>query len=308
MNSTLAPRVRGPLVWGDMDQKALDDAYDQSVWAPNQQQVTGRRPSLSARALKYIAVPERRAYGPTQIEKLDIYRAGSVLDAHSVVPNAPISIYVHGGAWRRGDAKDFAFQAEMFVRAGAHHVVLDFNNVDELNGNLFPMVDQVRRAVAWTYRNAKDFGGDPERIYLIGHSSGAHIGGCVAVTDWSKYGVPANILKGALLCSGMYDLAPVRLSKRSEYVTFTDEMENALSAQRHLALLNMPVVIGYGTNESPEFIRQARDFVTSVQAAGKPAEMIVAEGYNHFEIAETLASPYGILGRAALGMMGLRQG
>ncbi len=67
----------------------------------------------------------------------------------------------------------------------------------------------------------------------------------------------------------------------------------------------MPLVISYGTNESPEFIRQAQDFVAAVHAAGKPAELIVAEGYNHFEIGETLASPYGILGRAALKMMKL---
>jgi arylformamidase len=288
-----------------MDQLALDDAYDQAKWAANQEQVTGRRPTLSVRALKYIAAPERRAYGPTDIEKLDIYRAGNLLQEPKNFPKAPISIFVHGGAWRRGSAKDFAFQAEMFVRAGAHHVVLDFNNVDELKGDLMPMADQVRRAVAWTYRNAASFGGDPERIYLTGHSSGAHIGGCVAVTDWEKFGMPENILKGALLCSGMYDLAPVRLSKRSEYVKFTDEMENALSAQRHLARLNMPLVVGYGTNESPEFVRQAKDFVKAVTAAGKSAELIVAEGCNHFEIAETLANPYGILGRAALQMMKL---
>jgi len=298
-------RISGPLVWGDMDQQALDDAYDQAKWAANQEQVTGRRPTLSARALKLIAKPERHAYGSSEIEKLDIYSAGNLLHDPKSFPDAPISIFVHGGAWRRGSAKDFAFQAEMFVRAGAHHVVLDFNNVDELKGDLMPMVDQLRRAVTWIYQNAKSFGGDPERIYLIGHSSGAHLGGCVAVTDWSEYGAPANVLKGALLCSGMYDLAPVRLSKRSAYVKFTDAMENALSAKRHIARLNMPVTVAYGTNESPEFMRQAQDFVKAVQAAGKPAELIVADGYNHFEIVETLASPYGILGRAVLRMMEL---
>jgi len=305
MSLTSTQRLRGPLVWGDMDQLALDDAYDQAKWAANQEQVTGRRPTLSARALKYIAAPERHAYGATEVETLDVYRAGDILREPKHFPSAPISIFIHGGAWRRGAAKDFAFQAEMFIRAGAHHVVLDFINVDQAGGDLMPMVEQVRRAVAWTYRHAADFGGDPERIYLIGHSSGAHIGGCVAVTDWREYGVPENTLKGALLCSGMYDLAPVRLSKRSEYVKFTDAMEHALSAQRHIARLNMPLTIAHGTNESPEFMRQARDFVAAVTAAGKPAELIVAEGYNHFEIAETLASPYGILGRAALRMMGL---
>jgi arylformamidase len=297
MNSVSAQRIRGPLVWGDMDQQALDDAYDQTKWAANQEQVTGRRVTNSARVLKVIAPPERHAYGASDIEKLDIYRTSA--------SNAPIAIYIHGGAWRRGRAADFAFQAELFLNAGAHHVVLDFMNVDDAKGDLMPMVDQVRRAVAWVWNNAASFGGNPNRIHLIGHSSGAHIGGCAATTDWSKFGAPENILKGALLCSGMYDLAPVRLSKRSEYVKFTDAIEDALSAQRHIDRLHAPVVVTCGTNESPEFQRQARDFAAAVKAAGKSAELIVAEGYNHFEIAETLANPYGILGRAVLKLMGL---
>ena len=98
-----------------------------------------------------------------------------------------------------------------------------------------PMAEQVRRAVAWVYKNAASFGGDPNRIYVSGHSSGAHLAGVPLITDWQKdFGVPADVIKGALLSSGMYDLKPVRLSKRGAYVKFTDEMEEALSSQRHL--------------------------------------------------------------------------
>jgi len=286
---------RGPLVFGDMDQQALDDAYDQSKWASNQQYITGRRRPASQRALQVIAPPQRASYGPTPIEALDIYRADG--------PDAPVAIFVHGGAWRAGSAADFAYQAEMFVRAGVHHVVLDFASVDELKGDLMAMVEQVRRAVAWVWRNAASFGGDPDRIYLTGHSSGAHIGGCVATCDWSRFGVPQTVLKGALLASGMYDLTPVRLSKRSEYVRFSDAVVEELSAIRHIDRLACPLVLAYGTHESPEFIRQSRDFAAAVAAAGKPVETIVAANYNHFEIGETLANPYGVLGRAVLAMI-----
>jgi hypothetical protein len=58
--------------------------------------------------------------------------------------------------------------------------------------------------------------------------------------------------------SGMYDMKPVRLSKRGSYVKFTDAMEQAMSSQRHLDLLHAPVVITYGSNETPEFQRQLR--------------------------------------------------
>jgi arylformamidase len=192
------------------------------------------------------------------------------------------------------------------VHAGAHYVVPDFVDVTRTDGDLRPMVEQVRRAIAWVRRNARSFGGDPERIFLSGHSSGAHLASCALLTDWRRdFDLPADTLKGALLVSGIYDLKPVRLSARSRYVRFDDDVEAALSPQRHLARLNLPLVVAYGTLESPEFQRQSRDFAAAAQAAGKPMQLLVAEGYNHFEITETLANPYGLLGRAALAQMGL---
>jgi arylformamidase len=288
-------RARGPLVWLDMDQQALDDAYDQTIYAPNRDLVIKRRVINSARTRALLGEPQRVAYGPSPIEALDIF--------HTERPKAPVNIFIHGGAWRLNRAADYAVQAELFVRAGAHHVLLDFCNVEDTGGDLMPMAEQVRRAVAWVHRNAESFGGDPDRLYLTGHSSGAHLGGCVVTTDWKERGLPENILKGALLVSGMYDLAPVRLSKRSAYVKFTDEVEYQLSAIRHLDRLLTPLLLAYGTCETPEFQRQTRDFHAAVKAAGKPVELLVAEGYNHFEIIETLANPYGLLGRAALAQM-----
>ena len=70
-------------------------------------------------------------------------------------------------------------------------------------------------------------------------------------------------------------------------------------------LIVAPIVLAYGSHETPEFKRQSRDFAQALRGAGKPVELIYAEGYNHFEIAETLANPYGIVGRAAFEQIGL---
>jgi arylformamidase len=290
-----ATRAKGPLVWLDMDQKGLDDAYDQEVYAPNREQIQQRMARNSELTRERLGQPLRFAYGPTPIEGLDVYRTKK--------PNAPIAIYTHGGAWRRGSAANCGFIAESFVHAGANLVVLDFNNVTETRGDLLPMMDQVRRAVVWVYRNAEKFGGDPERLYLVGHSSGAHL------TDWQKkFDIDPTFIKGGTIASGMYDLKPVRLSKRSEYVKFTDEVEEALSSQRHLDNLAAPITVLYGTFETPEFQRQNREFAAAVKAAGKAVKLIVCEGYNHFEVMETLANPYGLFGRAALEQMHLAAG
>ena len=294
----MTERVVETAVWLDLTQQELDDAYNQVKYAPNRSQILARLATNSARVRARIGEPRHFAYGPSAIEVLDVYPTNA--------PQAPMNIFIHGGAWRNGTAKDSAHASELFVRAGAHSIVVDFIDVEAAGGSLMLMAEQVRRAVAWVYKNAASFGGDRERIYICGHSSGGHLGGVVLVTDWTRdFGLPRDVVKGALLCSGMYDLKPVRLSARSDYVMFTDEIEHALSTQRHIDRVNCPIILAYGSLETPEFQRQSREFAEALCAAGKPVSLLVGDGYNHFEIIETLANPYGLLGSAVIEQMGL---
>jgi arylformamidase len=89
-------------------------------------------------------------------------------------------------------------------------------------------------------------------------------------------------------------------------VTFTDEVIQALSPLKHLDFLSAPVVVAHGSLETPEFQRQNREFAAALKAAGKTAEPIVLEGYNHFEVAESYGNPYGPIGRAQLRQMKLK--
>ena len=289
---------KGPLVFMDYDQVELDAAYDQSFYAPLAGQIWKRLAAASEAARDRLGQPLSRPYGPTAFEQLDIYRAKP--------PNAPIFIFIHGGAWLGGEAKNFAFPAEMFLNAGAHYVALDFIAIKDAEGDLRVMADQVRRGVAWVYQNAESFGGDRDRLYIGDHSSGGHLCGIALVTDWAKeFGLPADAVKGGLCMSGMFDLKAVRLSKRSSYLKFTDEIEQAMSSQRHVDLLRALIVVTYGTNETPEFQRQSRDFAAAVKAAGKPAGRVEAVSFNHIEMVESLGNPYGPNGRAALSLMKL---
>ncbi|MBI4247646.1 MAG: alpha/beta hydrolase, partial [Candidatus Rokubacteria bacterium] len=188
-----AQSAKGPTVFLDYDQAALDRAYDQRPWAPNMQPVIKRYAINSVAVRARIGPPRSFPYGPTPVETLDVYPAKRA--------NAPVMVFLHGGAWRAGKAKDSAFPAEVFVKAGAHYVAPDFATVMEVG--LDGMVSQVRRAVAWVAKNAATFGGDPSRIHLSGHSSGAHLAGTVVVTDWARdFGLPADVVKGAVLVSG----------------------------------------------------------------------------------------------------------
>jgi arylformamidase len=298
--------ARGPLVWRDMDQKTLDDAYDQLVYAPNRDLILARIAKASATTRQILGAPERIAYGDSEHERLDLFRAAPALPSVATKQmRAPVNIFVHGGAWLRGSAAETALVAEPTVRAGAHAVLIDFINVEQSGGDLMPMAGQVARAIAWTWRNSESFGGDRERLYVSAHSSGAHLAACALTLGWREQKLPADFCKGALLVGGMYDLEPVRLSARSAYVKFTDQAEQRLSPQRHIDGVTMPLIIAYGTCETPEFQRQSRDFFLKLKAEQKQVELIVAEGYNHFELFETMANPCGIVGRARLRQMGL---
>jgi arylformamidase len=292
------PHTKGPLVFMDMDQIELDAAYDQASYAPLRLDILARMASASEAVRNRLGAPLRRSYGPSAAEQLDIYQTTR---AH-----APIFVFIHGGAWRGEKAKDYGYPAEMFANAGAHYIALDFAVITDVGGDLRVMADQVRRGIAWVYRNASTFGGDRNRLYVGGHSSGGHLCGVALITDWKKeFGLPPDLVTGALCMSGLYEMKPVRLSKRSSYVNFTDDIEDAMSAQRHLRYWRAPVTITYGSNETPEFQRQSRDFAAAVDPMGKLVDLVEGPHFNHFEMAESLGNPYGPNGRAALALMRL---
>ena len=176
-----------------------------------------------------------------------------------------------GGCWAKGTAP---LLPGNFVRSGIHFIALDFAQLPSVS--LGGMVAQVRRAVAWVYENARKFDGDPAQIHISGHSSGGHLAACVAVTDWtSEFGLPPCIVKSAICASGIYDLRPVRLSARNDYVKLNAETEQALSPIRHLERLSTSVFVACGSRESDEFKRQSSRICSSTgSSAGCPTHRI----------------------------------
>jgi arylformamidase len=146
------------------------------------------------------------------------------------------------------------------------------------------MADQVCRGIEWVRRNvAKD-------VVLCGHSSGAHLSACALLH--------LAFVRKALLVSGIYDLLPVRLSARNDYVRLDERLEREYSPIRHIERIRCPVTVAWGEKEGAEFYRQSQEFAEKLGASA-----LIGEGLNHFEIAETLAEPASPLGRAALNML-----
>jgi arylformamidase len=279
-------------VFLNYDQAELDRQFDQRAWAPNASEVIRRYGDNSDGVRARLGEPETCAYGRSAFETLDLYRCQWAL--------APLHVFIHGGAWRLLSKRESAFPAELFVRAGAHFAALDFAPLPTVT--LAEMARQVRRAIAWCFRNAEAIGADRRRIFVSGHSSGAHLAALLAVTDWAQFGMPSGVIRGAICASGIYDLHPVRLSARNAYVRLSGEMEEALSPLRHVDDIGCELIVAIAELESDEFRRQASEFIA---AAGGRAALIRGKGFNHFELVETLAHGEGLLGAAALAQIGL---
>src|SRR5262245_48889808 len=241
------------------DQAELDRQYDQRAWASNAAEVIERYGAESDNVRARLGPPGTFAYGKTPAQTIDVYLAER--------PDAPMHVFIHGGAWRSLSKRESAFAAETFVKAGAHFIAVDFALLPEVS--LAEMVEQVRRAVAWVYRNAEQLSGDRERLYLSGHSSGGHLAAVILTTDWpGQFSLPRTIIKGGLCVSGIYDLNPVRLSARNALVRLDVRMEQELSPSRFVDRLACPVVVAHGEFESDEFKRQSRTFASLVGETG----------------------------------------
>ena len=285
-------------VFLDYTQEELDQAYDQQRWAPNFEEMRARAKRLSGEVRARNPHVER-SYGPTADETFEILP--------TTRQQAPVVLFVHGGRWMVQPPDSFIYFAETITGSGAHFAAARFAGLPPTPGEirLPTIVDQLRRAVVWLYRNATTFGGDPERIHLIGHSSGGHLASVLLTTDWPRHGAPATVLKSGTCVSGMYDLRPVLLSARGNYVKLTPDEEDEFSAIRHLDRVRCPILVAYGENESPEFKRHGRSFGTALQQAGLASKLTELAGCNHFEGIATMTDRHSPLAKAVLAQMSL---
>ncbi len=237
-------------------------------------------------------------YGDHEASKLDVFP--------SDVEKAPILMFIHGGWWRALDKSDHSFLASAFTEAGAMVVVPNYALCPSVSMEHIPV--QLTQAVAWAWRHGADHGGDPNRIFLVGHSAGGHLSAMLACCDWKNVAkdLPRRLVKGALSISGVHDLAPIHQTPFLQ----TDLRLDADSARRlspiHFpAPMSTPFYAIAGGEESEEFKRQTR----VIREAWGPGAVPVCEeipGCNHFDILHDLCDPQGRSHALARRLMGLR--
>ena len=270
------------IVWGNFTQEELDRNYDQSSLVPHVNELMEQNAADSVRIREELEVIQDVPYGPTIMERLDIFPVAQ--------KGAPVALYHHGGAWTRSSKDQCSYAAPSLVAAGVNVLVLDFALAPTVS--LDEIVRQNRAAIAWAWHNAVEYGWDRDQIHSIGHSSGGHVCGMMQVTDWEGvYGLPANVIKSAAPCSGMYELEPARFSHRNTYLDLTDQAAARNSSIRQIPDYGPPLTMAWGTGELDEFQRQSREFADAWEAAGHPVDRFILEDLNHFEVAREMFNP-----------------
>ncbi len=238
------------------------------------------------------------AYGETPAETLDIFPADSSTPA-------PIQLFIHGGFWQTLDAATFSFPASTLVPAGAAYLAVDYALMPAVT--MGEIVRQCRAAIAWTYRNAQDFNGDPTRIHISGHSAGGHLVAMLMDPGWpAEYGLPADVVKGGCAISGLFELEAVRLSSHNTAMSLTSADVAAYSPHRAVSPTAAPLILAVGGREPEEFRLQTTDYAEAWQAAGNRCEVIIPAHADHISILlDDLTAADAKLHGAVLGQMGL---
>lgn len=287
----------GPVkVYRDFDQSELDRQYNSRGTVPDHTVYIRQYAERTREAKRSLACIDNLRYGEGPEETLDFYPAGK--------PGAPLQVFLHGGDWRALSKDDSGFAAPAFVAAGAAFVAVNFSLVP--TATIAGMGAQVRRSLAWLWRNAAAQGGDPARIFVSGHSSGANLVGQLLLTDWAgAFGAPADLIKGALFMSGLGDLEPVRLSFRNAYLKLDEAMVTEVSLLRRKPCVRCPLIAAFGEGETDDYKRQCRAVAAYWSGQGNPVEVFELKGRNHFDAVLEWAEPESGLFRATRAMMGL---
>lgn len=306
--------------WRSYSAEELSRQYNQATLVPDNASYRARKTEAADHAHLSLNCMHDVAYGPSRAERMDIFpagtrplssgQAGAISSGQagamsSGQAGAPIHLFLHGGAWKSGGKRSSAYAAKGFVEAGVVYIAVDFALVPDVL--LEEQVRQCRAAVAWAWRHADRFGGDRGRLFVSGHSSGGHLAGMVAVTDWAgMFDLPADTVRGVACFSGMFDLEPVRHSWRNSYLGLDEQRARALSPIARIPENPPALTLGFGDGELTEFQRQSTAFAAAWRAKGHACAFECFSGMNHFDVGGALGDPRSPVAGAVFRLMGLQ--
>jgi len=266
-------------IYRDFDRQALDLAYTPSEGLPGGiGHYLESYVSLSRQALTRPGASPDVPYGPHPDEVLDLF----IPDGPPPPAGWPLHVFIHGGYWQLLSQREFAFIGPPFQDRGVAYATVNYTLAP--TATIGQMAEQCRRAVAWLYAGAARLGIDNRRIAISGHSAGAHLCAMLLATDWKAHGLPDDVIKCALLISGVYDLEPIRLSFVNDPLNLTPAQVAEWSPIGLTIKTHGPVAVVWGENDTAEFRRQSAEFAEKLSVGNGAVTAREFPALNHFDI------------------------
>ncbi|MDE3074800.1 MAG: alpha/beta hydrolase [Chloroflexota bacterium] len=234
------------------------------------------------------------AFGANSRQLLDIYYPKNAIGI------APVHVFLHGGGFRQGSQTTVGYMGEALVKHGAIFVAMSYRLLPDV---LFPdMVVDVELGLGWVYQNIAARGGDPNRLYLSGHSAGATLAALAGLRNgWTgERGLPSNVIKGLVLISGMYDYS----ERPSETVNRRSKryVSNLVQA---IDYLPERTIIAAAENDLARVMPDSKALFEELQGRGAAADFVTVAGVDHFYAGHSLAEASGEIFQRTKQMMRL---
>jgi arylformamidase len=276
-------------------QDELEYQYNPRVSVPEYPELAKVRAAQARKVRESAQSWLNVAYGSSPREALDIYAAEK--------PNGTVLIYIHGGYWRSGSKEDNCNFVPTFTRRGATVVLVEYDLCPKVT--VTDIVRQTRAAIAWTHKNIRTYGGDPAKLFVSGHSAGGHLTALALAHDWSKEGLPGNLIRGAAATSGVYDLDVVMKISVQQDVHLTPEIARTNSPFTNPPRVKCPLLVAAGSAEPKGWQQMSQDYFGFCKEHGMSAQYLIEPDANHYTMTERLLDDQRPLTRAMIKLLGL---
>ncbi len=231
-------------------------------------------------------------YGPGERNRLNIW----VPTGTKKTDKLPVLVWLYGGGWYSGQRDDYGFAGRAFARQGFIVVIPDYRIVPE--GHWPDFLNDSAAAVAWTDAHIANYGGDPDRIALAGHSAGAYNAVMLALDpQWMRAaGSDASVIRGVAALAGPYDFAPFEKGGRADVA-----MGDILPVERTQPISFVrpdapPLWLGHGTADTVVRVRNSQRLAAAMQKVGGAATLREYDGLSHNDLVMALTRPLGYKG------------
>lgn len=284
--------------WRTHDDEIIEDHFNPRRTIPDAMELLSDMPLLAQKARKELGGELDVRYGDRPKETLDVFPAQS--DALGFLP--PALIFIHGGYWRMMDKSDHSHVASDMVQDGVAHISLNYDLCPEVT--LDDIVDEIRNAMVYIYLNASSLGVDENRLFLSGHSAGGHLAGMMLKEDWTVHGLPADLIKGALPLSPIFEPEAIMHTSINDDVRLDIDMAERNNVLAAPPKIEGPIIVAAGALEPIGFRQQSVSYANMCRANGLGTEYYEIKGCHHFNALDALRKKEHELYQKLLTMIG----